>query len=64
VLKNEIAAHKRMWEKRYQIYNNIYGDIGLIEHRLKVLAQSGSDGKQKLLPEPKKRLAEIAGLKP
>jgi hypothetical protein len=63
-LKSEIAAHKRMWEKRYQIYNNIYGDIGLIEHRLKVLVQSGSDGKQKLLPEPKKRLAEIAGLKP
>ena len=61
-LKSEIAAHKRMWEKRYQIYNSIYGDIGLIEHRLKLLVQSGTDGKAKVLPEPKKRLVEIAGL--
>lgn len=63
-LKAEISAHKRMWEKRYQIYNSIYGDIGLIEYRLKTLVQSGPNGKQKTLPEPKKRLAEIAGLKP
>jgi hypothetical protein len=56
-------AHKRMWEKRIEIYNAVNSDIGAIDYRLRGLLQGRPNGKQKSLPEPKKNLIEIEDLR-
>lgn len=61
-LKAEVAAHKRMWEKRIEIYNAVNNDISVIDYRLRGLLQGRPNGKQKALPEPKKNLIEIEDL--
>lgn len=62
-LKAEIGAHKRMWEKRYHIYRCLFSDIGLINNRLRSLAQEIPGKKLKMLPRPKKQFVEITELR-
>ncbi|MGA2171557.1 MAG: DUF2130 domain-containing protein [Sedimentisphaerales bacterium] len=62
-LKNEVATHKRIWEKRYHIYQALFNDIGVIDHKLRSLVHGLTGSKQpKLLPAPQKAYIEIDGL--
>jgi len=62
-LKNEMASHKRIWEKRYRIYQTLFNDIGTIDNKLRGIVHGLAGGKQpKLLPAPQKAYIEIDGL--
>lgn len=62
-LKNEVASHKRIWEKRYHIYQALFNDIGMIDHKLRSLVHGLAGGKHpKLLPAPQKAYIAIDGL--
>lgn len=62
-LKNEVASHNRIWGKRYHIYQALFNDIGMIDHKLRSLVHGLAGGKQlKLLPAPQKAYIEIDGL--
>jgi len=62
-LKNEVVTHKRIWEKRYHIYQSVFRDVGVIDHKLRSLVHGLAGSKQpKLLPAPQKAYIEIDGL--
>ena len=62
-LKNEVATHKRIWEKRYHIYQALFKDIGVIDYKLRSLVHGLAGSKQpKLLAAPQKAYVEIEGL--
>jgi hypothetical protein len=62
-LRSEISAHKRTWEKRYNIYRCLFNDIRLIDHKLKELVHDSTNNKQKLLPLRKEyiEITELGG---
>ena len=62
-LKTEILSHRRVWEKRYQIYSTLYNDVGMIDHRLRSLTKGLSGKKLVLLPPPPKEYLDIEELK-
>jgi hypothetical protein len=56
-LKSEITSHRRIWEKRYQLYKGIFTDISTIDYKLKDLVQNRLDNKETIyLPEKIKYL--------
>lgn len=61
-LKTEILSHRRVWEKRYQIYSTLYNDVGMIDHRLRSLTKGLSGKKPVLLPPPPKEYIDIEEL--
>ena len=62
-LKQEIASHRRTWEKRYHIYSSVYSDITGINYSLKDLVQNRLDEKPKLMLPEKAKYLEIEELK-
>lgn len=63
-LKTEVATHKRVWEKRYHIYQSVFRDVGVIDHKLRSLVHGLAGHKQpKLLQAPQKAFIEIEGLR-
>lgn len=58
-LKAEISSHKKTWLKRYDIYRDLFSDIGLIDYRLKDLMKNKIDGKSRLLLPEKSKYIRI-----
>ncbi|MBI5840318.1 MAG: DUF2130 domain-containing protein, partial [Chloroflexi bacterium] len=61
-LKTEITSHKRVWEKRYKTYQNLYIDIGVIDHKLRTLIKGLPGSKTLQLPAPPKQFIDIEEL--
>jgi hypothetical protein len=51
-LKGEISTHRRIWEKRYNIYKTLHADIGVIDRKLRKLIQGLPGIEVKMLPPP------------
>jgi hypothetical protein len=62
-LKQEIASHRRTWEKRYHIYSSVYSDITGINYSLKDLVQNRLEEKPRLMLPEKSKYLEIDELK-
>jgi hypothetical protein len=62
-LKQEIASHRRTWEKRYHIYSSVYSDITGINYSLKDLVQNRLEEKPRLTLPEKSKYLEIDELK-
>jgi hypothetical protein len=61
-LKTEITSHKKVWEKRYKTYQNLYIDIGVIDHKLRTLIKGLPGSKTLQLPAPPKQFIDIEEL--
>jgi hypothetical protein len=63
-LKGEVVAHRRIWEKRYRVYQTLFNDVNALDYRLRSLVHNLPGSKQRLLPEPQKVYIEINEIKP
>ncbi|MFA5832128.1 MAG: hypothetical protein WDA22_01505 [Bacteroidota bacterium] len=58
-LKVEITSHKRIWQKRYHLYEGVFIDISTIDYKLKDLVQNRIEEKQSLLMPSKNQYIKI-----
>ncbi len=61
-LKAEVVSHKRVWERRYNLYSTLFNDIGAIDHKLRSLIKGLTSNKPILLPAPQKQYIDIEEL--
>lgn len=61
-LKSEMTSHRRIWVRRYQVYRELFNDIGVIDNKLKGLVHRRFDRDQKLLTHVKSNYVLIKEL--
>jgi len=59
-LRTEIVSHRKIWEKRYKFYQDIYSDVTGIDYALKDLVKRQTDDSTRIiLPPAKVKYLEI-----